>query len=284
MALKPSPGRKGDPVWLPDALREFGVNVVEDAGWKEWGNGDFGTIWGVIVHHTGSNNTSANYIRYNPGLGNALSSQIHLSRDGVATLVGAGVAWHAGRGSYPGLPTDNANWVTIGIEAQGDGQTWPAEQMEAYYRICAAIIWYLGLPVERVISHWEYSMKAQGKWDPGLNGKPMPMAPFRAEVQKRLDNHKNGAVNEVPSNTNSSEDTGMLFKQITDFIKGYLGPQIDALQEVWRQLRGPNGNGWAQLGQNAKGQNLSLVDAIAAIRHDIAALDAKINELKKDGK
>lgn len=71
-------------------------------------------------------------------------------------------------------------------------------------------------------------------------------------------------------------------KYFTDFITGYLGPQIDALQEVWRQLRGPQGQGWPQLGKNSKGQNLTLVDAIAAIRHDIAALDAKINEIKGD--
>lgn len=280
MAITKSPGRKGDPVWLPDVLKAFGVEVVEDKGWKLWGMGDFGTIWGVIVHHTGSNNTSAQYIRYNPGLSNALSSQIHLSRTGVVTLVGAGIAWHAGRGEYPGLPTNNANAVTIGIEAQGDGQTWPAEQMEAYYRTVAAILWYLDLPVSRCISHWEYSMKSQGKWDPGLNGKPMPMDQFRAEVQKRIDAFNRGGVETSVSNQGG---TNVLFNQITDFIKGYFGPQIDALQEVWRQLRGPSGNGWAQLGQNAKGQNLSLVDAIAAIRHDIAALNAKIDDIK-DGK
>lgn len=69
------------------------------------------------------------------------------------------------------------------------------------------------------------------------------------------------------------------FKQFTDFIKGYFGPQIDALQEVWRQLRGPQGQGWPQLGQNDQGQNLTLVDAVAAVRHDIAALSRKIDQL-----
>lgn len=71
-------------------------------------------------------------------------------------------------------------------------------------------------------------------------------------------------------------------KYFTDFIKGYLGPQIDALQEVWQQLRGPKGNGWPQLGQNAKGQNLTLVDALAALRLDVAHLDRKIDELKEN--
>lgn len=45
------------------------------------------------------------------------------------------------------------------------------------------------------------------------------------------------------------------------------------------QLRGPGDNGWEQLGQNQDGQNLTLVDAVAAIRHDIAALSRKIDQL-----
>lgn len=71
--------------------------------------------------------------------------------------------------------------------------------------------------------------------------------------------------------SNKGEST-VTFKQFTDFVKGYFGPQIDALQEVWRQLRGPGGTGWPQLGQNQQGQNLTLVDGVAAVRQDIAAL------------
>lgn len=66
-----------------------------------------------------------------------------------------------------------------------------------------------------------------------------------------------------------------------NFITGYLGPQIDALQEVWKQLRGPSGQGWAQLGKNSKGQNLTLVDAVAAIRQDLAQLSSDVRDLKK---
>ena len=45
------------------------------------------------------------------------------------------------------------------------------------------------------------------------------------------------------------------------------------------QLRGPGDAGWAQLGQNQDGQNLTLVDAVAAIRHDLAALSRKIDQM-----
>lgn len=45
------------------------------------------------------------------------------------------------------------------------------------------------------------------------------------------------------------------------------------------QLRGLGDAGWPQLGQNQNGQNLTLVDAVAAIRHDIAALDRKLDQM-----
>lgn len=37
------------------------------------------------------------------------------------------------------------------------------------------------------------------------------------------------------------------------------------LREVWEQLRGPKGKGWPQLGKNDKGENLTLVDAVARL-------------------
>jgi hypothetical protein len=43
------------------------------------------------------------------------------------------------------------------------------------------------------------------------------------------------------------------------------------LREVWEQLRGPKGKGWPQLGQNAKGENLTLVDAVADLRGRVEA-------------
>ena len=251
--MRPSPGRRGDPVWLPEVLREFGVNVIEDKGWKLWGMGDFGSIWGVMAHHTGANNTSTQFIRYNPMLSNALSSQIHLSRSGVVTLVGAGIAWHAGVGSYPGIATNAANQVTIGIEAQGDGQTWPAAQMDAYHRTCAAICWYLGLPASRVIAHHEWGGRAQGKWDPGLNGRPMPMGPFRDRVQHYINQGpKPGAPAPAPI-----PEEGFLMA-LSDAEQREL---LAKTRDIHAQL-GP----WPQLGKNDKGQNLTLVDAVADSR------------------
>ena len=72
-----------------------------------------------------------------------------------------------------------------------------------------------------------------------------------------------------------------LYKQLTAFISGYFGPQFDAIQEIWRQLRGPEGKGWPQLGRNEQGQNLTLVDAVASIRQQLAQIQADVDELKR---
>ncbi|WP_280394389.1 hypothetical protein [Nocardia brasiliensis] len=40
---------------------------------------------------------------------------------------------------------------------------------------------------------------------------------------------------------------------------------LDKTRDIWTQLRGPDGQGWAQLGKNEKGQNRTPVDALAAV-------------------
>lgn len=193
LAMRPNPRHRGDPVFLKDVLPIFGVVTKFSPGWDQRGHGDFGTIQGIIVHHTGGNNTPVNIISHHPQLG--LCSQIHLARDGVATLCGVGIAWHAGMGSYAGWPTNAANMVSIGIEAQSDGVSpWPQAQLDAYYRICAAILWYLGknATTSSLLSHAEYSGNAQGKWDPGAgngrSGVAIDMEKFRRNTQKYIDN------------------------------------------------------------------------------------------------
>lgn len=168
-------GFVGDPVWLPEVLRNEGANVVEYPGWRDRGHGDFKDIRGVMVHHTGSDTAAATSIANGrPDLPSPLS-QIHIGRDGVVTVVAAGVAWHAGVGSYPWLPTNMANWHMIGIECANSGtnpraahrENWPVAQYDALLRCCNAINRRLGYGAERVIGHKEYAGARQGKWDPG---------------------------------------------------------------------------------------------------------------------
>lgn len=187
-------GWTGDPVWLADVLRAYDgpkLKVAELPDWKLYGHGDFRDIWGVMVHHTGNANADAMSIRNGrPDLKGPLS-QLHIAQDGTVTVVAAGVAWHAGAGSYPGLPADNANWHTIGIECAWPRDTsitpatqtrerWPDAQIIAMRDTVAAILNKLGYGSDRVIGHKEWAGRAQGKWDPGN----LDMNWFRGEVTK----------------------------------------------------------------------------------------------------
>ncbi len=56
---------------------------------------------------------------------------------------------------------------------------------------------------------------------------------------------------------------------------------IRMVKECWEQLRGIGGRGWPQLGKNDKGQDLSLVDGVAACRVDVANLAKKQERVEK---
>ncbi len=116
---------------------------------------------------------------------------------------------------------------------------------------------------------WQYGSNAQvAGYSVDINAYRGTKAELRALLSGKP------AQDEEPT----EEEMNKLYRQITTFISGYLGPQIDAIQEIWRQLRGPGGKGWPQLGQNEQGQNLTLVDAIAAVRQDLARIEKKIEE------
>ncbi len=53
--------------------------------------------------------------------------------------------------------------------------------------------------------------------------------------------------------------------------------------DIQRQLRGPGLAGWPQLGVNAQGEDLTLVDAVAALRSDVAALTALVKQALPGG-
>lgn len=183
----------GDPIWLADVLKaqKPALKVAELPNWQQYGHGDYGRIWGVMVHHTGNARADAMSIRNGrPDLQGPLSN-LHIAQDGTVTVVAAGVCWHAGRGSYPGIPTDGGNQVLIGIECAWPRDTsitpatqtrerWPDAQIIAMRDSVAAILTRLGLDSSRVIAHKEYAGRVQGKWDPGN----LDMNWFRGEVAK----------------------------------------------------------------------------------------------------
>ncbi|KZM75739.1 peptidoglycan DD-metalloendopeptidase family protein [Nocardia terpenica] len=182
-------GWYGDPTWLADVLRDEGLNVVEAPGWRDRGQGDFRNIWGVVCHHTGGSRTPATEIMYGTDALRGLLSQVHLAQDGTVTVCGVGVAWHAGLGEWPGLPEDDANYYTIGIEAANNGtEGWPPQQYWAYVKVCAAICRRLGYGADHVIAHKEWAGRKQGKWDPGS----LDMHRFRTDIQNQIDRKNEG--------------------------------------------------------------------------------------------
>lgn len=288
--MRPNPNHRGDPVFISELFKQFGVPLDILPGAMNWGMGDFNAIQGVIWHHTGARNTSAQYIARNPGLSNALSSQFHVDPTGKHTLCGIGIAWHAGRGSYPGWPTDDANRVSIGFEIQGNGtDPWPEKQLDMVARATACILWYLGkrATTNTMISHWEYSLKAQGKWDPGAgngrSGAMLDMNPWRERVNRYIDTINTHGALDAPKGGLTMDAV----KYLTDFIKGYLSPVISDVKDIRQQLTGGRDagdySGWPQLGKDIKGRNLTLVDAVAALRSDVATLSSKVDQLTKAG-
>lgn len=173
-----------DPVWLADVLRAEGLKVIEHDGWRDRGHGDFGDIRGVLCHHTaGGGPNDWRIVEFGrPDLDGPLA-QLVLEKDGSYRVIAAGVCWHAGRGDWPGWPTDNANFHTIGIEAvsRGDGTDWTAPQIDAYKRGCAAILRHIGRDASDCVAHREYS--SEGKIDPA----GIDMDAFRRDVQKIID-------------------------------------------------------------------------------------------------
>lgn len=226
-----------DPTWLPDVLKAAGLTCNVYDGAFDRGHGDFDSIWGVIIHHTGaSGSPGPGPIAKHPELG--LCAQLHLARDGKYTLCGVGIAWHAGQGSYPGLPTNDANRLTIGIEAENSGtEGWTAVQYNAFVVGVAAILKKLGHNSTRVIGHKEWAGSAQGKWDPG----GIDMNQFRKDVQKVLDTWANTSKPPV------AKSDSVRIKDIREQLVGF-------------DISGAEGFvGWPQLG------NRTVVDALAAI-------------------
>jgi hypothetical protein len=173
--------------WLPDVLKAAGLKVAEVEGWKDRGNGDMGTVAGIICHHTAGPRTgnmpSLAIVRDGrPDLPGPLS-QLGLGRDGTFYVIAAGRCNHAGKGTWAGLSTGNSSF--IGIEAENTGLAndfpWPDVQMDAYRRGVAAILKRIAKTADACCAHREYAMPSGRKSDPTFD-----MDGFRSKVAEIL--------------------------------------------------------------------------------------------------
>lgn len=163
---------------LERAVRNAGVKYKKVSGWASRGHGSMGTIQSIMAHHTAGpasgNTPSLNVVAYGrPGLSGPLA-QIFLARDGTVHLVAAGRAYHAGvvKSSI------YQNSHSIGIEAEATGvSSWPAEQIEAYAKLCKALCKEFKLSTSRVVGHKEACSPSGRKIDPNFN-----MSQFRNKI------------------------------------------------------------------------------------------------------
>lgn len=172
--------------WLPGVLRAAGLKTVEMPGWQTRGHGVVNKIQFVVCHHTASSpKTSVNAVLNlladgRSDLAGPLCN-LALGRDGTFYAVAAGKAYHAGAGLWHGIANGNAS--AVGIEAMNDGvkEPWPAAQMDAYAKGCAAIAQHCGFGSEMIAGHKEYALPRGRKADPNFD-----MSAFRARVAKNL--------------------------------------------------------------------------------------------------
>jgi len=175
-------------LWLPQVLKDAGLRVIEVPGWQNRGHGDEGTVLGVLCHHTcgplhGDLPDLNVLIDGRPDLGGPLCN-LGLGRSGTFYIIAAGKGWHAGRGQWQGITDGNAHLV--GIEAENIGtsnadgspkEPWPAVQMDAYKRGCAAILKHVGAKPIMCAGHKEYALPHGRKDDPNFD-----MNAFRNDV------------------------------------------------------------------------------------------------------
>jgi hypothetical protein len=190
----------GRALWLPDLLRQYGVEVIEVAGWRERGSATFNPQV-IVAHHTANPNLadmpSLNLlINGRSGLPGPLC-QVGLSRSGKAYIVASGRANHAGTGSWRGV-SGNTNALGIEAENNGTGEPWPAAQLEAYFRVAGAMC--DGTTPMRG-AEWVCGHK---EWAPSrkIDPKNIDMNWFRDQVaQRRAAKHAGtlgGTVNPTP--------------------------------------------------------------------------------------
>lgn len=173
---------------LINHLQRWGLKVDGNDGWRTRGRPYNFYPRAIIAHHTASSRASGNFgservvVNGRPDLSGPLC-QVLLGRDGSVRLIASGYANHAGYGGpKAGIPANQGNTYAIGIEAENDGrgEPWSKAQLNAYYRLCASLLVWIGVKdVSRVIGHKEWTTR---KTDPaGIN-----MNTFRSNVQKAL--------------------------------------------------------------------------------------------------
>lgn len=218
---------------LPRHLRKWGIKVEEKEGWRFRGRPYTFSPRAVICHHTASRATSGNFaseevVTFGRSDLPGPLCQLLLGRDGTVKIIAGGYANHAGYGGpHAGIPENTGNTYAWGIEAEnnGLGERWTKEQVNAYYRLCAALLDLMNTnDVSKVFGHKEWTTR---KIDPaGLD-----MNTFRSRVKDAL-NHGPSVVTVKLSNLqpgDKNEDVLVVKRRLKrrGFLKGSVNDRFD---------------------------------------------------------
>lgn len=199
-------------LWLPQALTKWGLTVHATAGWETRGSATF-TPRGVVCHHTasaaGADHPSLSIVTNGrPDLNGPLCNVL-LARNGDCWLVASGRANHAGEGGWRGL-TGNSSMLGIEAENNGTGEPWPAAQIDAYHRLCAAMCDGGRIDVANVCFHREWAPRR--KIDPAGPGIPQDGNQWRAAIAAVL--HGQGDLTIMDKATQTYLDSHFLAQVI----------------------------------------------------------------------
>lgn len=227
---------------LANHLRAWGLKVEEINGWQtRSANSTTFTPIAVMAHHTaGSATGNAPTLQY---IINNRLAQFVLGRDGTVYLVSGNRANHGGLGGpKAGIPKDSANRYSWGIEAEntGRGEPWSKVQLNAYYRLTAALLAMMKKDANSVIAHKEWAPTR--KVDPAgidMNG-------FRSNVAAAL---AAGPSGHAPDPVLSEGDSGQAVTNVQNalvkhgFLKasdvdGDFGPTTKGAVVAFQKSRG----------------------------------------------
>jgi hypothetical protein len=242
-------------LWLADKVREWGLEVIEDAGWRTRGAATFNPK-GVIAHHTAGAATgdypSLRVVRDGrAGLPGPLSP-VGLGRSGRVWIIASGRANHAGTGSWKGL-SGNASVLGIEAESVGTKDDWTTAQRRVYPVLCAALLDGIGAPASMLCGHKEWTSR---KIDPafwhmptmrrdvgvllaaGPGARPVPSPPPTPEDDDDMKPFLAQADSTPVFLITAARTIGVPTQQDLDALKRLYGPEIVKVSRDFLRMAG----------------------------------------------
>lgn len=193
---------------MADVLRRAGCSVVEVDGWQKRARNSGGFANGrpvcVMWHHTASQTTAENDVRYIISADTAPIANLYIARNGDVWVIAAGATNTNGKGqslrfSRGTVPADKMNEWAIGMEFanSGVGEAYSQTQIDAGFRASLALCDAYGLAPDDVANHADYApgrkidmataAAVQGPWRPrGTNSSgTWSLDDLRAECRSR---------------------------------------------------------------------------------------------------